>query len=131
MAIDYGTDIAALDDLPDPEVLVSGERNAAYAQGRRLLTPTGALEAIGDAAPYDSIDLREQLGARMSEQDLLDLQAQVHQVLSQDERVIRVEAQLTDTGRALQVEARHEGTAGPFDLVISIDSVTTTLLKAS
>lgn len=135
-ATDYGVDVAALDDLPDPEVLASGELNVAYALGRRLLQPAGALEEIGDTAPYDSLDLRDWLGKRMSEADRADLEAQVVHVLSQDERVLTVAATVTltagaGTTRKITVAVEVEGTDGPFSFVLSVDGVTATLLRGN
>ena len=64
MAINYGTDVAALTDLPDPEVLISGPLVVAYRVCRRRLTQSGALAEIGDEAPYSSFDVRDYLGSR-------------------------------------------------------------------
>src|SRR4051812_26109170 len=90
MPVDYGIDLLALDDVTDPEALVSGNLNVAYALARRWCTSTGALDAIGDPGPYDSIDVREWFGARFSLLDrtvLDDLQTQAQQVLMGDPRV--------------------------------------------
>src|SRR3954470_2662260 len=89
-AVDYGLDLLALDDLTDPETMVGGNLNVAYAMARRWCTPTGALAAVGDPGPYDSIDVREWFGARFSLGDrsvLDDLQTQAQQVLVGDPRV--------------------------------------------
>ena len=128
---DYGTDVQALDDLPDPEVLCGGETNAAYASGRRLLTPTGALEEIGETEEYDSIDVREWLGARRGEAERASLETQASQVLTQDPRVLSSEVEVALGKGALQLEASLEGTEGPFSLVLSVDDVTTKLMRGT
>src|SRR4051812_48922007 len=58
----YGTDLAAVDDLPDPEATVSEGDNAAYACARRLMTPDGALAEIGETEQYTSLDVHDWLG---------------------------------------------------------------------
>lgn len=121
---DYGTDVRALDDLPDPDALVSGDLNVAYALGRRLLQPTGVLLEIGDEEPYDSLDLREYLGKRLSPQEVRDLEAACERVLAQEERVETVSASVTFVAGAIAVSVSGEGSEGPFDLVLTVDNVT-------
>jgi hypothetical protein len=132
MAVDYGTDIAALTDLPDPEVLVSGETNAAYAEARRLLTPTGALEEVGETAPYDSMDVRDWLGQRLDATTLDDLQAQVSQVLVEDPRALAADVSVPPLAAgALRISSQVEGTQGPFSFVLTVDGVTAMLLRGT
>lgn len=128
---DYGTDIEALDDLPDPEVLCSGERNAAYAQARRLLTPDGALEDIGDLSAYDSLDLRDWFGARPSTEDKRTLDADVKTVLQADARARSVAARVDFSAGELAVTSRTVGDDGPFGLVLSISAVDSVALKVT
>lgn len=132
MSTDYGTDVQALDDLPDPEVLCSGDLNVAYALARRWLTPTGALEEIGDPEPYDSIDVREWLGNRFSLTDrsvIDDLQTQAQQVLLGDPRVESATVVATYAQGTLTLTARGLGADGPFTLVLSVNGVTASLLR--
>lgn len=128
MADDYGTDVQALDDLPDPEVLVSGDVNVGYALGRRLLTPPGAMDEIGEEE-YDSIDLRGNLGARMSTQDVADLRSDASRALSADERVDDVSVDIDHVTGGLELAVTATGDAGPFRLVVSVDGVSATLLR--
>jgi hypothetical protein len=132
MAVDYGTDLLALDDITDPEILVSGDLNVAYALARRWLTPTSALEEIGDPEPYDSIDVREWLGNRFSLQDrtvLDDLQTQAQQVLLGDPRVETATVTATFVRGVLTLNGQGTGAAGPFTLVLAVDGVTAALLR--
>lgn len=131
MATNYGSDIAATTDLPDPEVLVSGETNAAYAQARRLLTPDGALEDIGDASPYASLDLRAVLGKRMAAADVAKLTRDVNTVLKEDPRVTTAFASVAQSGGGLVVTSQSDGANGPFGLVLSVDSVDSATLKVT
>jgi hypothetical protein len=121
MSTDYGTDIRALDDLPDPEVLTSGEENAAYAEARRLITPDGVYEEIGDLTPYDCLDLRDWLGKRPTTNDKASLKSQATQVLTQDPRAAGADVDVSFVGEALELDAQIEGTDGPFSLVLAVD----------
>jgi hypothetical protein len=130
--VQYGSDLAAIDDLFDPELEVDGDLNVAYALARRMLTPAGAMEEIGDTAPYDSIDIRDWLGKRfdLNDRTVLDeLQIQCHQVISQDRRVSRVSVVATFTQGTLAVSVQAEGAEGPFSFVLSVDGVTVTFLR--
>lgn len=134
LPVDYGTDVLALDDLVDPEQLVSDDLNLAYALGRRLLTPDGTMAAIGDTAPYDSIDLRDWLGQRLNPNDpnvLDDLQLQCRQVLSQDPRVDMVTVLATFAAGTLAVSVAGSGTDGPFSFVVKVDNLTAQILRGT
>ena len=126
---DYGTDVYAVDDLPDPDVLASGPLNRAAAMARRLLEPQGVNEEIGDDAPYYCLDVRDWLGARVSQEDIRNHEAEVLQVLSQDETVITVEAELVFVGRVITLAVRGEGDDAPFSFVLKVDDVSATLLR--
>jgi hypothetical protein len=132
MAIDYGTDVGAIDDLPDPEFLVSGDLNMAYALARRLMTPTGALDDIGDPGPYDSIDVRDWLG-RATDQDAIDeLQQFATQVIVQDERVDSATVTVTfQSPGTLFVSVDGQGAVGPFKFVLAVTNVSAQLLRGS
>lgn len=125
---DYGIDLLALDDLPDPEVLGQGELNVAYALARRLLQPANALAEIGEEKPFDSIDVRDWLGRRIDARDIRDLETQAAQVLEQDERVDRVDVSATRSSGQLRIEATGAGKDGPFELVLLVSEVSATLL---
>ncbi len=132
MAVDYGTDLLALDDEQDPEVLVSGELNVAYALARRLLTPAGVMLEIGDTAPYDSLDIRDWLGKRFQLADrsvIDDLQMQARAVLSQDVRVRSVTCFVSYNHGTLSVSVQGQGTDGPFSFVLAVDGVTAQFLR--
>jgi hypothetical protein len=129
MADLYGVDVAALDDLPDPEQLVSEEENVAYALGRRLITPEGALEELGDPEPYDSLDLNEYFAKRTDAQERATLAARATRVLSSDPRVRTVSVETSFANDTLSLTARGEGREGPFAFVLSTDGVTVELLE--
>lgn len=119
----YGTDVQALDDLPDPEVLASGDLNVVYALARRLAQDPDALEEIGDTNEYDSINLNDWLGGDFDLTDrtvLDDLQQQATQVLRKDPRVLDVTVQATYATGTLQVVVKGQGSDGPFGFVLPI-----------
>lgn len=123
MAIVYGTDIAALFDLPDPEVMVSEEACAAYACARRWLTPDGALADIGETEQYDSIDVTEWMGASIDLHDpsvLNDLESQATQVLlSEPYAAGGVVVKATYAAGRLTLTGMITGSSGPFSLVLA------------
>jgi hypothetical protein len=125
---DYGIDLLALDDLPDPEVLGAGELNVAHALARRLLQPANALAEIGETDPFDSLDVRDWLGRRIDRRDIEDLETQAAQVLEQDERVDQVDVSATFAGGQLRIEASGAGKDGPFELVLLVGELSATLL---
>lgn len=130
MATDYGTDVQALDDLPDPEVLCSGDTNVAYALARRLANDADALEEIGDTDEYDAINLNEWLGSDFDLTDptvIDDLQQQATQVLLKDTRVLSVVVQATYATGLIKVSVQGQGADGPFSFVLLVDAITTTI----
>lgn len=130
--VDYGTDVRCLDDVDDPEVLVSGDLGMAYALARRWLHNPEDFEEIGETEPYDCIDVREWLGNRFSLTDrgvLDDLQTQAQQVLLGDPRVQTATVTATFAQGTLTLSARGVGAAGPFSLVLAVDGVTAQILR--
>jgi hypothetical protein len=130
MPTDYGTDIKALNDLPDPEELCSGDENAAYAIARRHSTAEDALEEIGDSEPYKSFDVEDYLGGNFDERTR-DEVAQLSAQVTADEEFVataKTSATLSDSG-SLQLEIAAKGAKGPFRLVLQISDVTIDILR--
>lgn len=126
MADLYGTDLAALEDIADPEVLVSEELNVTFALARRLMTDPQALEEIGDLEEYDSINLNDWLGGDFDLTDrnvLDDLQQQATRCLLKDPRVRTVTVRATYATGSLVVTTNGDGTGGPFAFVLGVDGV--------
>ncbi len=128
---DYGRDVAALDDLPDPEVLVSGDLNVAYAIARHWLQASDGLVEIGDETPYDSFDLRDYLGKRIVPGELRALEALAARCARQDPRVDTIAVTLSFLNGALSLTGRGVGSAGPFSLVLTVDGVTVQILQGA
>lgn len=132
MAIDYGIDVAAVDDLPDPEVFSSGTQNVAYAMARRWLTPTGGMADVGETEDYPSIDLRQWLGLNIDLSDpstLADLEQRATQVqLGTDQRVTACTVKASFNAGMLSLSAQGFGPAGPFTFVLQVSQLTVRLL---
>lgn len=134
MAIVYGTDIQAIDDLPDPEVTCSESVNAAYACARRLMTPDGALADVGETQQYASVDVRSWLGGSydLTDQSVInDLQMQATAALLEEPFAAGANVQVTFNGGTLKLIASIQGNPGPlFQLVLvnGAAGITTQLL---
>lgn len=134
MPIIYGTDIQAIDDLPDPEIVCSEIVNAAYACARRLMTPDGALADIGETQQYASVDVRSWLGGSydLTDQSVLnDLQEQATAALLEEPFAAGANVTVTFNGGTFKVTAQIQGNPGPlFQLVLANGAagITTQLL---
>jgi hypothetical protein len=118
----YGTDIAAVDDLPDPDVVVSEELNAAYACARRLMTPDGALADIGETESYSSLDVREWLGGSydLTDQSVLDdLASQCSEVLQEEPFALGCSVTVTFARGALTITSFIGANRTLFSLVVA------------
>lgn len=132
MAATYGTDIRALNDLPDPEELCSDEENAAYAIARRHSSAEGCLEEIGDAEPYDSFDVEDFFGANFDETTRDTIEQRSGQVTKADEFVSTAKTAVAlSTAGVLEIDIAAEGAEGPFRFVIAVDKLTMTILRGS
>ena len=123
MATDFGTDVAALTDLPDPEALISGVSNVGYAVARRWLTQGGALAEIGDTVPYTCFDIRDYLGARVTTSTVSEIQNLCVASASEDPRVLAIVVTVTIGGGKIVVSATVTTSSGPFDFVLSVGDV--------
>jgi len=137
MATDYGTDLAALDDLPETDQLVSGELNAAYAVARRWLTPSGGLSDAGDTSAYESFDVREYLGRRLPLDASGNLDAATRNEIEQRavrcakgdvERVRSATVSVTFSKGMLSMRAQVVGADGPFTFVLEVTRLTAKLV---
>jgi hypothetical protein len=130
-AVVYGIDVQAITDLPDPEVLCSENACAAYQCARRLTTPSGAMQDIGEVVQYDSIDVRDWLGARFNLTDpsvQTDLQTQATQVLLEDPFVVAAQVLVAFSAGVLSLTVQVQGANGPFGFVLQVSALTTQIL---
>lgn len=127
---DYGLDVLALEDLEDPELLVSGDLNVCYAIARSLLEPPDTHAEIGDPDPADTIDIRSWLGGRWTAQDLAEREREALAVVVGDDRVASAEVSVSyDAGRA-SVSVSGQGADGPFAFVLTTDGVSAAFLRS-
>lgn len=128
---DLGSDIATVfkdgnADVDPTGAEVSGRLCLAQALVRRLLTPRGRL--IDD--PDYGYDLTGEINDDIDASDLARIRAGVEGELAKDERVVSVIAELTYArkGGILTVNITVEDSAGPFQLVLAVTSVTVSVI---
>lgn len=127
---DLGIDVFAVTDLDPAFRLVSGRLAHAQAIARRLGTPRGDLERIGDDPDYGT-DLRAYVGSDVGPRVVFEVQAAVEREALKDERTLSASAVATFAGDALTVAVRLADDAGPFSLVLAVSDVTVSVLKVS
>lgn len=125
---DYGTDLPALDDLPETDALISGPLNAAYAVARRWLTPSGGLADAGDPAPYESFDVRSYLGRRLEAGTLAEIEQLAARCAKQDVRVQSITVTASISDGILSLRAQVFGAGGPFNFVLNVSAVSVAVL---
>ena len=128
MATDFGTDVAAISDLPDPENLIGGIGNVAYAVARRWLTQSGALVEIGDTAQYTCFDIRDYFGARITASTITEIEGLCIAAAGDDPRVQSVSASVSFLSGVIRVSASVTTADGPFDFVLTVDNITAALM---
>ena len=127
----YGTDVAAIAGLPDPEQLVSGALGVAYALARRLLEPSDCYDEVGDTEPYSSVDLRDYLGARTASDPRAAAERDAAAVIAADPRVLSSTVTTTLAGGLLTTTVQGTSTAGPFGFVLAVTAVTVQFLHGA
>jgi len=123
---DYGTDVHCITDLDPSFRLVSGQQAVGQAVARRLITERGTL--IDE--PNYGTDLRKYLGEPKSDAVLTRCNSDAEREAAQDERVQSVTAESSYVGDDLRVNLEVETAEGVFELVLSINAVSTTILSA-
>jgi phage baseplate assembly protein W len=125
-----GSDIHAVTDLDGAFRVVSGRLAHAQAIARRLGTPRGDLERIGDDPDYGT-DLRAYVGADVGPRVVFEVQSAVEREALKDERTLSASAVATFAGDALMVALRLADADGPFSLTLAVSDVTVSVLKVS
>lgn len=125
MSADLGSDLSGVADLDPSGAMVSGRSCLSQAIARRLTTPRGRLI---DDANY-GLDLRAFLNDDLSPADLGRIKALAEAECLKDERVraATVTFTLPASGVAVVTLVIQDGT-GPFNLVLSVNAVTVTVL---
>lgn len=132
MATEYGSDfttfVTGRPDIDPRFLLIETSRVVAETCARRLLTPRGSL--VGD--PDFGFDLRDYLGARITNVQRARIVSGVEEEMRKDERVARarvVEFQLpTAAVPVLRLKVAIETAADRLEFVLSIDRVSAEVL---
>lgn len=127
---ELGVDLDVVSDLNPSFILCSGFRNLGNAIARRLSTPPGALALIGDDPDY-GYDLRGQLNAEMSQEEIGRIGTDIETEVMKDDRVQSASVVATYTWAAydLAVEIDILTKSGPFRLILGVSAVTVDVLN--
>lgn len=117
------TDVGLVDtQITDPRILV-GQRIA-----RRLQTPHGALANIGDDPDF-GWDVHQLINARLSPGTLSQYEQQISAECTKDECVQSATVTITQgAGGSVSISVDMQSSAGPFELVLSVDQLTSSLI---
>ena len=129
MATNYGFDTSCLSDVPlisvtetDPRVVI-GQRLA-----RRLQTPAGGLAVI-NGNPNGGWDVRQYLNAKLSPGDIAAAQVVIGQECQKDEQVKSASCSMTlNRVGELSISIAVVSLAGPFQMVLTVDQLTASLV---
>ena len=124
-AIDFGQCWGCISDLSMPSYMASGFQVVAEAVARRWSTSQGQL--IDD--PNYGFNVTDLLSDDLSAADVAYAQQQIAAEAQKDERVLSCAATLTLLATGMLTLAATIVTAsGPFQMVLAVSAVTTTLL---
>lgn len=122
-----GTDLAVTTDINPSFRLCSGPENLQNAIFRRLTTPAGALESIGDNPDYGE-DVAGHLNSEEGDQaSLARINARIISQVYADPRIEQARAQLVSApalDASLMVSVVGRSIDGPFEFVANVDDMT-------
>lgn len=128
-----GVDTYCVDSLRTGRLASELELVAQNAY-HRLITPRGMLRG-GDEEEDYGLDLASKIGSATPDADAAALPGQIRSELLKDRRIVDVTAtvQVERAGpkTSYTIKVHGQTGAGPFDLVLAVSGVTTTLLKIS
>ena len=130
--VDYGSDLACLDDLDENMSEISGLTCLTQALYRRITTSRTGL--IDD--PDYGFDVTSLVDCAMTRRQMAIIASQIDGEFMKDERVLRsstIGAYQSDQGATGRYVATSTVTTadGPFKLVLSVSSVTVDLISVS
>jgi len=120
--IDYGTDIACAGDVDPNFSLVSGPALVAQDMLHRFTTARGSLEW----APDDGLDLVAMVNDGIDDQRVFELQQQLADEASKDERVTQATADVSwgDATETLTVKLSGTLSTGqPFSFIFGVSKL--------
>jgi hypothetical protein len=130
MAIDFGLDTSCTDELRTG-TYAKGLRIVAEACYRRLITRRGTLMGGEEEAEF-GLRVGDYLGSVTSTGEIAKVQGLIKQELLKDQRIDSVSVTVTEVEagpeRTWTIEVEAITGQGPFDLVLSVDDVTTKIV---
>jgi hypothetical protein len=125
---DFGTDLSCVKDISADCREVSDRRVVAEAIARRFLTPRAGL--LDD--PNYGDDLTIYLNDDITRASIAQLESQAIAECQKDERVLSATAVAVQTDQdTLEVTITLDVGDGPFDLVLSVSSVSSDILRVT
>jgi hypothetical protein len=126
VAVDFGTDIACVNDIDGVMSLTNGLRNLGSAIARRLITPRGGLAY----APDYGFDVRGLLNSGQTDDFVTAAQQAIELECEKDERVeaAAVLLEFNEQASTLLITIQLTTADGPFTLVLSVSAVTVAIL---
>lgn len=124
---EYGYDVSTYPDLDPSGSNITSGRAVAECAARRLMTKPGLLAYTDDD---DCIDLREFLSGVTDARSLFTLASRIESVVSRDERVSTVAAEVVRDGEGLRITVQIDPVVGkPFKLVIATTAISVEVLN--
>lgn len=123
----FGSCWSCISDLVMPATMATGFQVVGEAVVRRWQTPRGGL--IGD--PNYGLDLSDMVGADLTRVEIAALANAASSEAEKDERVLSCDVTLTFFNGTMTVIGRIQTAQGPFQLVVSVDQVSVTLLQVT
>lgn len=125
MTFPLGSDFSCEEDLDANMTPVSGRFGLAQSVLRRYVSPTGSLFYDGDYGD----DIRRYVNNAGPTE--MRVAAAAEGEAEKDERVDRADVEATKAGSELELKVILTDGSGPFDLTISIDELSSSLLVES
>jgi len=123
---ELGRDFSALPDLSLS--VQSGARNLAEALARRLITPRGGL--FYD--PSYGTDIREFINSEDDDETRFEMTTRISAEIDKDERVLSSSVEIGENiSNSVTVTARIIAATGPFTLILTVDALGVTQLRAN
>jgi phage baseplate assembly protein W len=118
---------SCLTDLTMPATMATGFRCVAEAIVRRWSTPRGGL--VDD--PNYGTDVTDLINDDLDKAAIAQMAHALRAEAEKDERVLSCETTVTLLGDSLIVTGKVATASGPFQLVVSVNSVTVSLLQVT
>lgn len=125
MTFPLGSDFSCVEDIDANMTPVAGRLGLAQSVARRYISPTGSLFYDGDYGD----DIRRYVNSPGPTE--MRASAAAEGEAEKDERVDRADVEAFKAGSELELKVVLTDGAGPFDLTISVDELSASLLIES